>query len=82
MRRISILAGRKSRLEDAPDLGNDDFFKMQSKSKSQLPRVGKRLNSLGFDIEQINFEDPDHGVRIKDNEFVKKASLKQAIKDG
>ena len=51
MRRISILAGRKSRLEDAPVLDNDDFFKMQSKSKSQLPRVGKRLNSLGFDIE-------------------------------
>jgi hypothetical protein len=51
MRRISILAGRKSRLEDAPVLDNDDFFKMQSKSKSQLTRVGKRLNSLGFDIE-------------------------------
>jgi hypothetical protein len=73
MRRISLLVGKKSRIEDVSFTAS----KHLQKPTSEVPqRITSRINSLGFNIEQVKTEENNDLLMVNSKELVQKVTLK------
>lgn len=79
IRRIQLMVGKKSKVEDFHFTAPTHLDKQTSKLPDKL---SSRINSLGFNINTVKNEDPNAFLMLNQKEFVQKSALSQAIKDG